>query len=128
MVEVPSPVISAPIELRKVTRSAISGSRAAFSITVLPSAKTAAMSKFSVAPTLGKFSSTLPPTSFSASPSIYPWLLVKEAPSSSRPFRCISIGLCPKSSPPGTDTFALPNLASSGPKTTIEALILSTIS
>ena len=37
----------------KAARSPISGSRAAFSITVMPSAAVAAMSKFSVAPTLG---------------------------------------------------------------------------
>ena len=36
--------------------STISGSRAALSISVVPSASTAAISRFSVAPTLGKSS------------------------------------------------------------------------
>ena len=51
MVEVPSPSISAPIARRQRARSAISGSRAAFSSTVVPRASVAAMSAFSVAPT-----------------------------------------------------------------------------
>ncbi len=53
MVLVPAPSMTAPIPLRKAHRSTISGSRAAFSITVTPSAAVAAMSRFSVAPTLG---------------------------------------------------------------------------
>ena len=39
--------------MRNFARSTISGSRAAFSMTVVPSAAVAAMSRFSVAPTLG---------------------------------------------------------------------------
>ena len=54
----PPPSMRAPMPLRKSTRSTISGSRAAFSMTVVPSATTAAMSRFSVAPTLGKSSVT----------------------------------------------------------------------
>jgi len=42
-------------------RSTISGSRAALSITVTPSASTDAMSRFSVAPTLGKSRKTFAP-------------------------------------------------------------------
>ena len=55
-VEVPAPLIRAPIRISSVHRSTISGSRAALSMTVTPLASTAAISTFSVAPTLGKSS------------------------------------------------------------------------
>ena len=61
MVEVPAPWISAPMRLSMSARSVISGSRAAFSITVSPLASTAAVSRFSVAPTLGNSSTTRAP-------------------------------------------------------------------
>ena len=48
---VPSPIIWAPIFFNILTMSTISGSLAAFSIIVVPSAKTAANNEFSVAPT-----------------------------------------------------------------------------
>ncbi len=54
MVSVPAPLTFAPILFRKFARSTISGSSAAFSIMVVPSASTAAIIMFSVAPTLGK--------------------------------------------------------------------------
>jgi len=41
-------------QVQKIGQVSISGSRAAFSILVLPSAKAAAIMIFSVAPTLGK--------------------------------------------------------------------------
>ena len=50
---VPAPSMSAPMLTRNLPRSTISGSRAAFSMTVVPSAQTAAITRFSVAPTLG---------------------------------------------------------------------------
>ena len=50
----PKPTIFAPIEIKNSPRSTTSGSRAALSIVVTPLAKTAAVIKFSVAPTLGK--------------------------------------------------------------------------
>ena len=50
----PIPLISAPIAFRKLPRSVISGSLAAFVIDVRPSAVAAASIMFSVAPTLGK--------------------------------------------------------------------------
>jgi hypothetical protein len=55
-VEVPMPSIRAPILVRQLARSATSGSRAAFSITVSPFARVAAMRALWVAPTetLGK--------------------------------------------------------------------------
>ena len=51
MVSVPAPRILAPMELRKLARSTMWGSLAAFSMTVLPSAMTAAIIMFMVAPT-----------------------------------------------------------------------------
>ena len=53
MVLVPAPSMVAPMPQRNSQRSMISGSRAAFSMTVSPSAAVAAMTRFSVAPTLG---------------------------------------------------------------------------
>ncbi len=53
IVLVPAPPTFAPMAFRKSAMSAISGSRAALSITVVPRAATAAIIRFSVAPTLG---------------------------------------------------------------------------
>ena len=128
MVEPPAPSTSAPMRFRKAARSAISGSRAALSITVVPLASAAAIKRFSVAPTLGYSRMTRAPSRRSARPSMYPWLAVKVAPSSFRARRCMSIGRWPKSSPPGTDTRASPNRARSGPSTTMEARMRSTSS
>ena len=57
------PSIDAPIATRQLHRSTISGSRAAFSITLVPRAVAAAITTFSVAPTdtIGK--RKLPPDS-----------------------------------------------------------------
>ena len=49
----PAPRICAPMATRQFATSAISGSRAALSITVTPRARTAANNRFSVAVTLG---------------------------------------------------------------------------
>ena len=62
-VELPAPSILAPICSSIWHRSTISGSRAALSMTVVPLARTAAISTFSVAPTLGKSSQTVAPVS-----------------------------------------------------------------
>ncbi len=48
MVEVPAPSICAPIAIRQCARSTTSGSCAAFSITVVPCARVAAIMMFSV--------------------------------------------------------------------------------
>ena len=48
---VPMPSIRAPMRIRHMARSAISGSRAALTSSVSPSARVAAISRFSVAPT-----------------------------------------------------------------------------
>ena len=60
-VDEPAPEMLAPMRSRNRQRSNISGSRAALSITVVPLAATAAISRFSVAPTLGN--SSIDPTS-----------------------------------------------------------------
>ena len=52
-VEVPAPATRAPMLTRQAARSTISGSLAAFSMRVVPSARQAAIMRFSVAPTLG---------------------------------------------------------------------------
>ena len=57
------PSIWAPISTSISHRSMISGSRATLSMTVVPSASTAAISRFSVAPTLGKSSQRFAPVS-----------------------------------------------------------------
>ena len=49
----PAPVMFAPMAIRQLATSAISGSRAALSITETPRARTAANNRFSVAVTLG---------------------------------------------------------------------------
>ena len=128
IVDVPAPRTLLPIRLRKEARSAISGSRAAFSIIVVPSAKTAAIIIFSVAPTLGNSKTMRLPRNLSQWPSMYPCSDANFAPNISRPRKCMSIGLGPKSSPPGSATLAFPYLASRGPNTTMEALIFSTSS
>ena len=53
MVSEPAPLMLAPMEVRNLARSMISGSRAALSMTVRPLAMQAAIITFSVAPTLG---------------------------------------------------------------------------
>ena len=63
MVSLPSPAICAPIRRRHWARSTISGSRAALRITVVPRARVAAISTFSVAPTETKGKSTTAPLS-----------------------------------------------------------------
>ena len=52
MLSVPAPLTLAPIPLRKMAKSTTSGSLAAFSSTVVPSAKEAAIIKLIVVPTL----------------------------------------------------------------------------
>ncbi len=53
IVEVPAPVTRAPMRARRSATSSTSGSRAAFSITVVPRASVAAKSTFSVPVTVG---------------------------------------------------------------------------
>ena len=69
MRDVPAPSTHAPMRSSSVARHSISGSRAAFSITVVPSASVAAIMSCWVAPTDGKSSTMLAPRSRSASAS-----------------------------------------------------------
>ena len=66
IVWLPAPSTSAPMRFRNAARSAISGSRAALSMTVRPSAAVAAIMMFSVAPTLGQARETSSPLSTAA--------------------------------------------------------------
>ena len=110
-------------------RSTISGSRAAFSMTVEPSATTAAMSRFSVAPTLGKSSRTCAPCRpFGVVASRKPWSMENSTPMASSPTRCMSILRAPIWQPPGMATSAWPNRPMSGPSTAMLARIFDTSS
>src|SRR6266498_2841476 len=124
MVGVPTPWIRPPISWRNSARSESSGSRAAFSMTVVPRAATAAIMTFSVAPTLGKSSEMIAPDRpLGATPSRNPCSEEKRAPIFSRPRTCRSIFRDPMLQPPGMATRARPHRASSGPKTRIDARI-----
>ena len=120
--------MSAPIATSISQRSTTSGSRAALSIVVTPSAKTAAVTMFSVAPTLGNPNVTSAPCRRSAIASTSPWLNLNSAPIASSPATCMSIGRAPKSSPPGIDRRTRPHRVSSGPSTLIDARMRSTSS
>ncbi len=125
-VEDPIPSIFAPIWVSIAARSTISGSRAALSITVGPSASTAAMRMFSVAPTLGKSSQIWAPRSTSARATTRPCSISVVAPSLRRPAWCMSSGREPMASPPGSGTTARRHRASSGPSTHTDARSLDT--
>ena len=127
-VAVPMPEMSAPIATNISQRSTTSGSRAALSIVVTPSANTAAVTMFSVAPTLGKPNVTSAPCRRSAVASSSPWLNLNSAPIASSPAMCMSIGRAPKSSPPGIDRRTRPQRVSSGPSTLTDARMRSTSS
>ncbi len=109
-VEVEIPSMSAPIETSIWHRSMISGSRATLSITVLPLASTAAISRFSVAPTEGKSSHRLAPTRRlpGTSATTCPCSMRTTAPSSCSPRMCMSSPRDPIASPPGRATLASP--------------------
>ena len=96
----PAPCIFAPILFRKLARSTISGSIAAFTILVSPSARVASSIIFSVAPTLGKSRWISVPIILSAVQLIKPASSFISTPSSLNAFRCRSIGLAPISHPP----------------------------
>ncbi len=121
MVDDPAPWTSAPMPLSIAARSAISGSRAAFSITVWPLASTAAVSRFSVAPTLGNSSTTRAPHRRLVRASMNPWTTSSSTPIDSSPRKCMSSLRLPMLSPPGIATRASPQRASRGPSTLIDA-------
>ena len=131
IVSVPSPEIFAPIDLRHVTKSTISGSIAAFFSWDLPFARQAAITKFSVAPTDANFNLCSPPTNLpllGVCACRYPSFNSISAPSARRAEICKSIGLAPIAQPPGNETMASPALASRGPRTKFDARIFLTIS
>ena len=101
---VPAPSIFAPILLKKFARSTTSGSCAAPSITVVPSASTAAIMTLSVPRTVGpnfpRRLMTAPPN-FGAKTLMLPPSTRTAAPSASNPLRCKSIGRSPITQPPG---------------------------
>ena len=95
----------------------ISGSRAAFSMIVLPLALTAASITLIVAPmeTISKkIRSPVKPSS-SVRKYMAPCSLVTFAPSASKPLICKSIGRGPKKQPPGNPTTPSPNFANNAP-------------
>ena len=128
MRDVPMPLMSAPMSTSRSHMSTTSGSRAALSIVVVPSANTAAVTMFSVAPTLGNEKAISAPWRRSAVACSSPWANLNEAPIASRPATCMSIGRAPKSSPPGIDRRTSPQRVNSGPSTLIDARIRSTSS
>ncbi len=118
---VPAPSMRAPIFVRNAARSEISGSRAALSITVSPFASTAAVMSVSVAPTLGKSSTTRAPHSALTCASMNPCTTSSSTPIAWRPRVWRSSLRLPMLSPPGIATRARPWRASSGPSTLIDA-------
>ena len=126
--EVPAPSIRAPSALRQSARSVTSGSIAAFSSTVVPSARVAAAITFSVPVTVTMSNTKRPPLSRSARALMKPFSTVISAPSACRPLMCWSTGREPIAQPPGSDTSAAPWRASSGPSTRIEARMVLTSS
>ena len=84
-VDEPAPETWAPIWLSMSHRSTTSGSRAALWIVVTPSARTAAIRMFSVAPTDGNSSWISAPCSESASATTHPCSMLQSAPSCRRP-------------------------------------------
>ena len=122
ILEVPAPEMWAPMPVSMAQMSTISGSRAALSISVVPLANTAAMTRFSVAPTLGKSSQILAPCNpLGAVATMNPCSPEISAPIRASPPTCMSSPREPIASPPGCATRTWPRRASSGPRTQIDA-------
>ena len=126
MVLVPAPLTLAPIAFKKSARSTISGSCAAFSITLIPLANTAAIIAFSVPVTVTMSIKIRAPTSFFAVARMKPFSTCTSAPSACMALMCKFTGRAPIAQPPGKDTSAWPYLASSGPSTKIDARMVLT--
>ena len=107
---------SAPQARRKPARSPISGSFAALQSTVSPSQRSAASSRFSVAPTLGKPSAIVHGAGAGSSQIICSPRSSICAPMRRRPARWRSIGRAPSTHPPGNVIAAFPNRASRAPR------------
>jgi hypothetical protein len=123
---VPAPSIFPPIRLRSAARSVTSGSQAAFSRTVVPSASVAAIIRFSVPVTVWMSKAMRAPVRRAASASTYPWSSRMVAPSFSSPIRWRLMGRGPMAQPPGSETRARPYRATKGPRTTTAARIVFT--
>ncbi len=126
--EVPAPSILAPSALRQSARSVTSGSIAAFSSTVVPSARVAAAITFSVPVTVTMSKTKRAPFNRAARALMKPFSTLISAPSACRPLMCWSTGREPIAQPPGSETSAAPWRASSGPSTRIEARMVLTSS
>ena len=115
MVELPAPEMRAPILFRQSATSAISGSRAAFSITVWPSAKAAAISATCV-PLTVTFGNTMsvPFSPLGALANTSPPSIAIATPSRSSAISSRSTGRVPMAQPPGIETRASPKRAISG--------------
>ena len=112
--ELPAPVILAPISSRQSATSVISGSHAAFSITVVPRAREAAISSVWVPPTvtLGKIDLAADEATLGAGDDVPSIDLDLGAEFSSAMINR-STGRVPMAQPPGIDTFASPMRATS---------------
>ena len=128
MVPVPAPVMWAPIDCSNRARSPISGSIAQFSSVVTPSARVAAINRFSVAVTEGTSNAKCAPRKRLALALRYPASMRMSAPSACSPAICSLTGREPMAQPPGSDTSASPKRASRGPSKRIDARIVFTSS
>ena len=128
MRSVPAPSMRAPIAVRQRARSTISGSRAAFSSVVVPCASVAAIIRFSVPVTVTTSNTKRVPMSRLARALMYPCSRSISAPIAVSPFTCWSTGRRPIAQPPGSETRASPQRASSGPSARIDARIVFTSS
>ena len=118
----PIPVIFAPIEFSMLHRSWTCGSLAAFNILVVPIARTAAISAFSVPVTDASSRNISFPTSlFAVNLKLVPISIL--LPSSDNARKCVSSLLLPITSPPGGGSWTSPHLARSGPANNIDVLI-----
>ncbi len=95
---------------------------------VSPSASVAAIIRFSVPVTVTVSSRRRAPRSRLARARMYPPSMVMSAPMAWSPATWMFTGREPMAQPPGSETSALPNRASSGPSTRIEARIVLTSS
>ena len=120
--------MSAPILIKHSARSTTSGSRAEFSSVVVPSAKQAAIIKFSVPVTVTMSIKIRAPLSLVTLAWMSPPSMVMVAPIASKPLMCKSTGRAPIAQPPGNDTRARPKRVSKGPKARIEARMVFTSS
>ena len=123
MVPVPAPSIFAPQAFKKRQSSPISGSLAAPSRTVSPSARTAAATTFSVAPTLGNGRPMTAPLRRDTFAVTTPSRSSKQTPICSSACRCRSMGRSPMEQPPGLENSTCPTRPSNGPRSMMEERI-----